>query len=115
MAHRIGNEVAEQSELAGKLCDFLVRREIAKDCCYIAAELKARVQHVGDIVAQLQAGADILAGACPERGFIPVLVKRRGIGPQELRLLRQSKIRYRNQFHPIRLINDGEDLAAIGA
>jgi hypothetical protein len=105
-----GTKLQANHGLSGKLSDYLVERLEAVGGLYYVVELKSRVQHVEQLVAQLQAGANLLESHCPPRPLVAVVVKSRRLGPIELRLLRQRQVIYRGSRVPIRIVNSGTNL-----
>lgn len=108
-----GTSLQTNHNLAGKLCDYLIKRSRPRrHVRYLAVELKSRVQHVQGIVDQLQAGADLL-GESPPGSLIPVLVHSGRMGTQEYRVLGRLKVMHRGRSLPVVHKRTGADLGAI--
>lgn len=108
-----GSLLQKNHALPGKLCDFVAEQKSNGDAPKThAIELKSRVQDVKSIVKQLQAGADLLqAGTSADSSFRAVLVRSGRLGPQELRVLRTLKVRFRGRNYPVSAVRSGSLLA----
>ena len=76
----------------------------------MVAELKSSVQHVNDILAQLQAGADLLIDSGEGEPFAAVLVHSGRMGTQEIRQLRTRRVHFRGRDVPVRVLKSRASL-----
>lgn len=101
-----GTLLQRNHQIAGKLCDYIIRRRVPGVPALICCELKSRASHVESIVSQLQGGANLIHSN--DRGdFMSVLVHGRGISTHELRILGRKRVSFRGKKYPISVVRSG--------
>ena len=75
---------------------------------YFVIELKSRVQHVSDIVDQLQQGAHVVRALTPLRAL---LIHSGRVGTQELKVLARARISHAGKRLGIDRYKSGVNLA----
>lgn len=92
-----GTKYQAHHALSGKLCDYVAKRsDSGGPDTFAVLELKSRVQHVGSIVEQLQAGLNLLTDA-DVSNTVAVLVHARGLNAQEVRALARLHVTLRGR------------------
>ena len=96
--------------------DFIVLYVDKVPSCWFVIELKSRVRHASSIVAQLQAGADIMQDnvafqiqGSPSR-LVPILVHGRRIHAADVQILARATISFRGARHLIKRKHCGDNL-----
>lgn len=112
-----GTLLQRNHQIPGKFCDYIAERTSTQEeprDVYMAVELKSRVQHVGDIVEQLQAGVNALSRLQPKRGVVAILVHSGRMGPQELRALRHRTLTMDGKPKPVIAVRSHTNLNTLG-